>query len=279
MQSTERTFLILLAFCFAPAIAALAEVWASSDTYSHGFLVPVVSVWAAWRRWPAARALPSRTGRRGTIPLAMALGLYFWSLSTGSVSGQGAALVLAVAAALWLLRGSAWLRHFAFPVGYLIFMVPIPASWISPGIVQLQLWVSQSAIAVLHTFGVAVAREGNVLLLPGGGSLFVAEACSGVTSVITLTPLAVLLAHWTALPVGRALVLCVAVVPLAMFANLLRVTGTVAAARAWGVDVVTGEPLHSIAGLGVYVLACLALVGLWAVLSGAGPEGRPAPRA
>lgn len=276
MQRTEWAFSILMAACFAPALFALADVWASVDYYSHGFLVPAVSVWAALRRRERLAGLPRRRELAGAAALAAALAVYFAGLAAGSVSAQGLGMVAGVAAAVWFLRGWAWLRALAFPVAYLVFMVPLPNAWLSPLIVKLQLFVSEAAIQGLHAFAVPVTREGNVVVLPGGDALFVAEACSGVTSVVTLLPLAVLVAYFFELGWRRGAVLAAAVLPIAMAANLLRVVGTVLAARGFGTEVVTREPLHSTAGLAVYVVGCLAMLAVGRLLVPGGALPRPA---
>jgi exosortase len=259
MQRTELAFLLLIGACFAPALVGLAGVWSSVDYYSHGFLVPAVAGWAAYLGRSRRRALARAHDSRGAALVAFALALYFWSLSVGSVSGQGLALVAALAGSVWLLRGLAWLRALGFSIAYLLFMVPVPPEWLLPLIVRLQLFVSENAIALLQAFEVPVARAGNVILLPGGDELFVAEACSGVTSIVTLAPLAVLLAYLTGLSRLRGLLLLACVPPIAMAANLVRVVATVLAARLYGADVVTREPLHTLAGLAVYALGCLVM--------------------
>jgi exosortase len=111
-----------------------------------------------------------------------------------------------------------------------------------------------------------VVRSGNVIELPAGDSLFVAEACSGITSLVTLTPLAIVLAYFTENTLARRLTIVFAVVPAAMLGNLLRVIVTVLAAERYGAEAATGNWLHESAGLFTFVLACLALIGLGALM-------------
>ena len=145
-------------------------------------------------------------------------------------------------------------------------MVPLPPSWLTPVIVKLQLMVSAAAVELLGWFGSAVARSGNVIQLPAGDTLFVAEACSGITSLVTLTPLAIVLAYFTENTLARRLTIVFAVVPAAMLGNLLRVIATVLAAERYGAEAATGNWLHESAGLITFVLACLALIGLGALM-------------
>jgi len=265
---------------FAPAVLTLASVWSAVDYTSHGFLVPVVSFVIASSLQRQRARLPRVRDGRGAILLAAALALYVAGLGAGTPGAQGLALVGALAGAVWFLRGAAWLRALAFPIAFLLFMVPIPPTWLAPLIVGLLGFVTATSVGLLQALGVPVAREGNVILLPGGQSLFVAEACSGLTSLVTLTPIAVLIAWLSPLSLRSRALLVAAVVPIAMGANLLRVVATVAGARWLGTEAVTGEPAHTLFGLGVYVVASLALLGCASVLrrleagAGAAPPAR-----
>jgi exosortase len=269
----ELLFAGLLLAAFAPGLAALAQAWSSAEYQSHGFLVPFVSGLIAHRIATLHARLARRPDRRGALLLAAAIVLYGLGVAAGSAPMQGLAFPLAVAGGVWLLRGLAWLRALAFPIAFLIFMVPIPPDWLAPVVVRLLLFVSAAAEGVLATIGVPVVREGNVLQLPAGESLFVAEACSGLTSLVTLTPIAVLIAWLSPLSRGARVLLVALVVPVAMAANLIRVIGTVLGARAWGVSAVTGEPVHTLVGLAVYAAGTLALLAVARGLSTA----RPAP--
>jgi exosortase len=262
----EWLLLGLLAVAFTPALFALAGVWATVDYQSHGFLVPVVSLWVALRERRRWRRLERSGDWRGALALAASLLLLLAGASAGLVALQGLALVVAVTGAVWLTRGTGWLRALAFPLAFLIFLVPVPGEWIAPTIVRLQLFVSWASEQLLHAFGVLVHRDGNVIQLPGGESLFVAEACSGVTSIVTLLPLAVLLAHFTLRRWWTTGVLVLSVAPIAMLGNLLRVIATVLVARRVGVDLATEGPVHETAGLLTYLAACGLMVAVGALL-------------
>ena len=266
----------LLLAAFLPALQAMAQVWRSVDYYSHGFLVPLVSLWSLLRTRPRRRRLPVEPSRAGLLLLVPALAAYGVGLAASMVTLQGLAFVAAVAAAVWLRRGRVWLRALSFPVGFLVFMVPLPESWLAPTITGLRLLVSQASVSLLQAFGTAIARDGNVLLLPSGESLFVAEACSGVTSLVTLTPLAVLIAHLTERSTLRRVLLVLSVVPIALAGNLLRVIATVLAAERLGADVASTGPLHEMTGLLTYVLGCLVLLGVGRLLRLVLPDPRAA---
>jgi len=261
-----------LVVVFTPAILALSDVWSRYDYYSHGYMVPFAALWAATAQrsvWPTLRIEGQRLG---VFPLAACLLLYLFASLAGIVSLQGLTLVLAVASTLYFARGAAWLGSLGFPIFYLIFMVPMPDRWLAPFIASLQIFVSATVIEILHLFSLPVYREGNVMVLPDGATLFVAEACSGITSIVTLVPLAVFLAYFTERTLVRRLCLVVAVIPLAMLGNLMRVILTIVAAMRFGVEFATGDLIHTWAGIGTYVLGCLALLAVGSLMKKYFPE-------
>ena len=262
MRTSDWLIIGMLGVVFAPAVLAMSEAWSRLDYYSHGYLVPVVALWAASAKSGLLSSLPSERDRRGLLVLGLALVLDLVGTASSILWLQGLSVVLAVASAVLYLRGIAWLRALSFPIAFLVFMVPLPDALVIPVITKLQLFVSTAGVSILHSMGMAVLREGNVILLPGGESLFVAEACSGITSIITLLSLAVFFAYFTERSLGRRAVLVASVVPIALLGNLLRVLGIVIASRRYGVEVATQESVHESAGVLVYVLACLALIGI-----------------
>jgi exosortase len=275
LRAFEWGLIAALGVVFAPGIGNLAGVWSSVDYYSHGYLVPVAALIAALGLRGKLAAAPAERDGRGAVLLVLAVVGYWLGFTSGVVSLQGAALVVAVAALVLYLRGPRWLAIASFPVGYLGFMVPLPDAWLTPVIVRLQLFVSQAGVWILQVFRFPVYRDGNVIELPGGQSLFVAEACSGITSIVTLLPLAALLAWYTQPTLVRRLLLVAAVVPLAMLGNLVRVLGTILTARGYGATLATEGVVHDSAGILSYVLGCLALLFVSSLIRRLGPSGYP----
>ncbi len=257
-----------LALVFLPALRALAGVWSSLDYYSHGFLVPIVSLWIGWQR--AGKLGRPGAHAQGLPVIGAALGLYALGLGLGSASAMGLAAVMAATGVIWHFWGFPGVKRQLFPLGLLLFVVPIPPLVLSPIVLQLQFFVSRMAVDILQVSGFTVLREGNVVEL-AGGPLFVAEACSGITSIVTLLPLAAVLAYFTERrPAARVALVC-AVVPIAMLGNLLRVIATVAAAQVLGIEQATGSWLHESAGLLTFTLECALLIGLGSLVAPA-PE-------
>jgi exosortase len=154
-------------------------------------------------------------------------------------------------------------------------MVPIPPDWLAPVVVRLLGFVTSMSVGLLQALGVPVGREGSVIVLPGGEDLFVAEACSGLTSLVTLLPIGVLIAYLAPLAPARQALAVALVVPVAIAANLLRVLATVLGARAFGAGAVTADPAHTLLGLGVYAAGCLLLLAATRALGAPRPTAHP----
>jgi exosortase len=264
-RGDEIALWIGLAAVFAPGVGALAERWASAEYYQHGFLVPLVSALTAH---PRLRALgPSERHAPALLGLALALALYGLGVAAAEVTLQGLALVAAIAALVGFRWGMRGIRRLAFPLGFLLFMVPLPEVWVYPVVTRLQTFASACAVAVLNALDVPVMRDGNVMRLPNGASLFVAEACSGITSLLSLIPVAVLLARFTQRGMWQRVALVASVIPAALFGNMVRVIATVIAAHTWGAQRATSGPIHESAGLLTSAFAVLLVVAFGAALT------------
>jgi exosortase len=274
----ELVVIAIVGLAWWPGLGVLAEAWRGAEFATHGFLVPWVALWAATAHRAELAVLPSRPAALGRAALAVCAVAYVIALGVRQASLLGVVLVATVVALVYALRGPAWVSRLRFPLAYLVFMVPLPPAWVTPLIVELQLLVSSVAVRGLQAFDVPIYRDGNVLVLPGDVSLFVAEACSGITSLITLIPIGVFIAYFTESSLSRRLVLVAGVLPIAIAGNLLRVVFTVLVALRVDVETATKGPLHEWSGIGTYVVGCLGLLAFGALLRRLWPEPVQAAR-
>ena len=263
--------LLLVALVFSPAFVGIARTWLEVEYLSYGILVAPLCLYLAWWKRPALRRLPARRDLRGGVVLLLALAVFFVGYLADLLFVQGLGMVLGLAATVWLLKGLRWLRELAFPLGYLLFVVPPPQAILGQLTTGLRLFVTSAALALLHRFELPVASDGNVIVLPRD-TLFVADACSGIASVLTLIPAAVLLAYFTQRSWPGRLLLVASVVPIAMFWNFARVIGTVLGSLEWGADQVAG-PAHEMAGLITFTLGCLTLLAVDSAFRRIGDRG------
>src|SRR5436305_1965751 len=128
-----------------------------------------------------------------------------------------------VPALLRLVAGAGALRRYGFAIAFLVFMVPLPVALYTAIASPLQLMVSRLASVVLIATGVPVLTEGNLMTLPGGVQMFVAEACSGMRQLTGFLALTAAVAYLSARPTWYRAVIVVSALPIALTANIARV--------------------------------------------------------
>ena len=162
------------------------------------------------------------------------------------------------------LAGWRWLQLTAFPLSFLLLMVPLPSIIFNQITFPLQGIASRAGEAVIATAGVPVLREGNILHVPGR-SLEVAEACSGIRSLMSLVMLAVVLGYFTERGTGARVAIALSAVPIAIVANAARVAGTGLAAY-WVSPAAAEGFFHGFSGWMVFVVALAGLLAFQRLL-------------
>ena len=246
----------------APALGLLPALWARSEFYAHGYAIPAVALYLLWnnrgRIAAALRSLePPALGPIAVLGATCVEALFVLG-DVGFAAGIGIPLVLG--AALFAAGGTTLVRPCAAPLAFLTLMVPPPRFLIYALLFRLKLLVTDISVWLLHATGRPVTAEGNQILTPGH-TLFVADACSGLTSIITLLPLACIAAYFLCHGVWRRALVIASVVPLALAANVVRILVTVELVQARGVEYAQGL-LHEGFGLTTYVLGTLAVLGV-----------------
>ncbi len=239
----------------------LVDDWRVDENYSHGFLIPFVSGYAIWSQREKLFALPAEPRRLigGTLMLLAAL-MLFAGVMGAELYITRLSLVLSLVALTVYFGGFVWLRRLSFPIGLLLFALPIPNIVFNQIAFPLQLIASDFATRAIRLFGIPALREGNVIEL-ARMKLQVVEACSGIRSLMTLAALAVIYAYFAETRWWRRIVLLAAVVPIAVVANAARVAATGVLAHHQGVQAAEGF-LHSFSGLAVFLAAVMLLLAL-----------------
>lgn len=200
--------------------------WSTDENYSHGFLVPLIALYFANLAAERGAVSGQGGGRLGAVLLGSSL-LVKLATEVVAVGTLGdLALLGAIGGVAALLGGVAVLRRYWFAIAFLIFMVPLPVALYTLVASPLQLLVSRAASVVLNVTGVPVLTVGNMMTLPGGVQMFVAEACSGMRQLTGFLALTAAVAYLTRGPWWYRGAVVVASVPIAITANIARVTLT-----------------------------------------------------
>jgi exosortase len=223
--STIAWVSILLGVCYAPVLISLVRQWNSDADMGHGFFVPVIAGYIAWkRRDRIAEILPKPNWWGLAVMIWAGFQLYMATLGAELFLAR-TSFVISVIGAVLLLGGTEYLKIFGFPLFLLFFMVPIPAVIYNQVTFPLQLLASRAAETTIDLLQIPVIREGNVLILPQQ-TLNVVEACSGIRSLLTLTFLSLVYGYFFEKRTWVRVVLFCSTVPIAIVANAGRVTFT-----------------------------------------------------
>ena len=244
---------------YLPVLSSLVRQWASDENYSHGFIIVPFAVYFAWQRRRALSALPAQPSAAGLVLVAGSLAVFLAGLLGAELFLTRISLIGVLAGSIWFLFGWRHVRLLAFPLLLLILMVPLPAMVFNQIAFPLQLFASRVGEGVLTMAGVPVVREGNVLEL-ASMKLEVAQACSGIRSLVSLLTLGIVLGKLTEPRLWVRVLLAFLTVPIAIAANAARVAGTGLAANWIGPEAAEGF-FHTFSGWLVFVAAfCLLLL-------------------
>lgn len=257
--------LALVGLLYAPILARLVQQWWSDPNFSHGFFVPAFAGFVVWQdrsRLAAIRPAPSTWG----LPVmllslcTLILGVFGAELFLSRVS-----LLMLGAGMVIFFMGWGFFRAVLFPLLFLVLMVPIPAIVFSQITFPLQILASKLSASLLPFCGVPVFREGNVINLPAM-PLEVAEACSGIRSLLSLTTLSIMYGYLLEKRVAIRVALALASVPIAVAANGLRIVGTGLLVQYWDPEKAEGF-FHAFSGWLIFVVSLLMLFLLHRVLN------------
>lgn len=238
----------------------LVSDWYNLPDYSHGFLVPLFSLFLVWDKRKVLAGIPIRQTWQGLPLIVFSLfiliaGVYGVELFTSRVS-----FVFLLGGLIWTFFGTAMLRELLFPLLVLLLAIPFPQIVFNKITFPLQLLASRIASDILPLFGVPVLHEGNVIQLPIM-KLEVAEACSGIRSLMSLFTLAVFYGYFLERTTKRRVFLALASIPIAVAANVFRIVGTGLCVQYWDPSKAVGF-FHEFSGWVMFLvsLACLYVV-------------------
>src|SRR5271165_4833829 len=255
--------LLLTAWLYASILARLFLQWVgphSDPNFQHGVFVPLFALFVLWqdrkKLQPIAPA-PSWTG----LPLVvLSLVMLVLGVLGAELFFSRVSLLILLAGLIILFQGWTFFRAVLFPWAFLILMIPIPSLILQQVTFPLQLLAAKLATALLELVGVPVLRQGNVIVL-ASMPLDVAEACSGIRSLLTLVTLAIIYGYLLETRMWVRVVLVCSAVPIAVAANSFRIFGTGLLVQYW--DPAKAEGFYH--ALGGWLIFLVALSMLYAV--------------
>lgn len=244
---------------YSSVVPGMVRDWGTDENYSHGYLIPVIAAYLLWTRHRAIGAAAEHAQGVGW-GLAVCVG----SLALLVMGRAGAELFLQRSSMVFFLLGAVlWLYGWRLlrltwgPLAFLLFMVPLPYILYDAVAFPLKLFAARVATQTLYWLHIPVFREGNIIQL-ASQTLEVADACSGIRSLISLIALGVVYAWLSEQVRWKQVVIVLSTVPIAIAANAFRVAGTGILAHHVGPEVAQGF-FHTFSGWLVFVVAFLLL--------------------
>ena len=251
--------LLLLVMYWRVGVKLITD-WYQIPDYSHGFLVPFFAGFLLWDKRSKLRSMAIAPSWSGLWLIVLGVATLFFGVYGAELFLSRISFLFLVSGLIWIFAGKAILREVLFPIAVLLLAIPFPAIVFNQITFPLQLLASQMASSVLPLLGVPVFREGNVIQLPIM-KLEVAEACSGIRSLMSLFTLAVFYGYFLEKTTARRWVMALASIPIAVCANALRIVGTGLCVQYWDPSKAEGF-FHEFSGWVMFVisLGCLYLL-------------------
>ena len=238
----------------------LVDLWRAGGGNDHDNQFPLVALTAPWLFWRERAAFgtraPERSARGGPVALTLALGLpaYVLARVAGLTLAAMAVTWGLVVAVLWAELGAAGVRRLWFPLAYVLLLATPSNRLVLLVAMPLRLWLTATATGLAGAMGIDAGASGTIVQVDGY-QLMVANACSGVNSLVGMAAVCLFYAHAAhrARPVAVAVLLAL-MLPVAVLANVLRVLAMIVATHLWGADWAEAW-LHPVAGFVVFALA------------------------
>jgi exosortase B len=260
--------IVLLGFLvmFAPSYYGLLKTVWTDDEQMHGPIVLAVAVWALYKiRHELSVSEQFFKSPLGWVTLGFGLLIFLVGKFFGLLVFEIGSQVFVAAGCLMLLGGLKALKVAAFPIIFLIFLVPLPGHLIDAMTSSLKNVVSVLAEQILYSMNYPIARSG-VMITIGQYQLLVADACSGLRSMFSLSAIGFLYIYLTEhKSFKRNLMLALSLIPIAFLANLIRVMVLILVTYHFG-DAAGQGFIHDFAGLGIFVFSVLTLYSFDKVL-------------
>ncbi len=262
---------IAVLLLFAPTFFSMAAIWNRDATFTHGYIIPLLSAWLLWRDRDALAA--QRIAPDYRVFWLIAALLIAWlaaDLLDVKVIRQAAATAL-IPAGLWATLGSKWARRATFPLAYLLFAVPF-GDFLVPSLVQ---FTTEFTVAAVRLVGVPIYRDGNTFSLPSG-NFEVIKACSGVRYLIATIALGTLFAALSYRTWPRRIAFMALCLVVPVIANGMRAFGIVMIAHLSNLKYAVGFD-HLIYGWVFFGVVMLLLFWLGGKFANPSPPYSAAP--
>ena len=246
-------------------ISELIKDWDTNANFSHGYFIPFIScamIYSRRAKFVDVKLDPSLWGL-----LLLVFGLVQYLVASVGLEFflQRSSMLVVLFGVVLFLGGKSFGNIVAYPICYLLLMIPLPAIIWNSIAFPMQLFASAAAEIVVRLLGITVYREGNILNL-AATSLEVVDACSGLRSLTAMLALGLALVYFSKLSLAKRGGILLSVFPIAILVNVFRLSVTAVMANSFGAEMAQGF-LHDFSGWLTFVMGLALLWGVAELLA------------
>ena len=259
---------VLLALIYLPTFIWMKARFDEVESYySHGYLVPLVFAYLLWIKRDELRKCAVKPAGLALLIFVPALLIHLLAYTFDINFLSGFTLIVALFGLALYLYGTEITKKAAFPITFLIFMVPLPQVMIINISFKMKMMAAQIATSIVNLMGIHAIRDGSIVYLKPDTSLTIGSPCSGLSSLIALMALGALYAYLVKMSRTRKIILFLLSIPVALAANILRIVMLLLVGFAYDAKVATGPFVHGFLAFLLYVFAIAGLIIIGRMLS------------
>ncbi len=245
--------------------------WSDDPNYSHGFLVPLISLYLVWERREELKGVELRPSNQGLFVIIFGFALLTVANISAELFTMRFSFVVVIIGLVIFFLGYGFVKKVALPLGYLFFMIPLPYILYDSVAFPLKLFAARSSVYLLKLSDIPVFREGNLIYL-SQTTLEVADACSGIRSLMSLIVIALAMAYFFQKGIKKKVLLVFLALPVAIAINILRIYVTGVLSHFYGEAAATGF-LHEFEGFVMFAVAMVILIAICVLIARVGKKG------
>jgi exosortase D (VPLPA-CTERM-specific) len=215
-------YLIVIVFIFKNTLITMIYYLYNNDDYSYGLLLPLVSGYIIYKKWPYIQETSIQPSWWGAVILIGGLTINIIGELAADLYLPRVSFIISLFGILTLLGGWQLLRRFIFPLFLIFLMIPLPQLITLKLTLPMQLISSQLAAGILQVMGIPTFRQGNIIDL-GVRQMQIVDACSGLRYILALLALGVIFCYFHQRNPWKIIILLIVLIPATIFANALRV--------------------------------------------------------
>lgn len=256
---------ILIILAYLPTFIWMIDRWMAKDTYySHGFLIPLVSIFIVWFKREKLSKLKINPSNLGWLFFISGISIHTISVIWRVYFSSGFSLILVLIGLVLLFLGRGFLRQLMFPILFLTFMIPLPLIAIANLSFKLKIFAAHISTIIVNKLGVPAVRDGSIIKTMHS-YIIVEDPCSGIRSLVALIALGALMAYFSNISKMKRAILFLSSIPIAISSNVIRIVSLSLVSEMYGPKLATGL-FHVIMGILVFVFAFLGLLLIGKVL-------------